>query len=160
MAVDYFLKIEGISGEATDAVHKGAIPIESFSWGATQQGEFSGGGGGAGKVSMQDFHFTTRYSNASIHLFASCSTGEHLKKAQLFCRKAGGKQEEFLQIDLTNVLVSSYQTGGSSGSDIIPMDQVSLTFQKIEFVYKGQKADGSLAGPVKSGYDLALNKKI
>jgi type VI protein secretion system component Hcp len=29
----YFLKIEGIAGESTDAKHKGEIEVESFSWG-------------------------------------------------------------------------------------------------------------------------------
>lgn len=35
-AVDYFLKIDGIEGESTDAAHRGQIEILSWSWGATQ----------------------------------------------------------------------------------------------------------------------------
>ena len=65
-AVDYFLKIEPIKGESADDKHKGEIDLESWSWGAVQQGmNVIGGGGGAGKVAVQDFHFTTRYSAAS-----------------------------------------------------------------------------------------------
>jgi type VI secretion system secreted protein Hcp len=161
MAVDYFLKIDGVDGEATDAKYKGSIMVESFSWGETQTGSFAAGsGGGSGKVSMQDFHFTTHFTKASAKLFLACATGQHIKKAELFCRKAGGKQEDFLKITLSEVLVSSYQTGGSAGADIIPMDQVSLAFSKIEVEYKEQKADGSLAGPVKAGYDVAANVKV
>ena len=161
MAVDYFLKIDGIAGEATDAKYKGSIMVESFSWGETQAGAFdSGGGGGAGQVSMQDFHFTTRYTKASALLFLACATGQHIKKAELFCRKAGGKQEDFLKVTLSELLVSSYQTGGSAGSDIIPIDQVSLAFSKIEIEYKEQKADGAVAGPVKAGYNLKTNAKV
>ena len=60
-AVDYFLKIDGIQGESRDDRHKDEIDIESFSWGETQSGTFAvGGGGGSGKISMQDFHFTMR----------------------------------------------------------------------------------------------------
>ena len=33
---DYFLKIDGVKGESTDARHKGEIEIQSFSWGATR----------------------------------------------------------------------------------------------------------------------------
>jgi type VI secretion system secreted protein Hcp len=58
------------------------------------------------------------------------------------------------------LLVSSYQTGGSSASDIVPTDQFSLNFSKIEFEYKEQKADGTLAGPVKAGWDLKQNKAV
>ena len=34
VAVDYFLKIDGIEGESQDAKHKGEIEVESFGWGA------------------------------------------------------------------------------------------------------------------------------
>ncbi|HAF25425.1 MAG TPA: type VI secretion system tube protein Hcp, partial [Blastocatellia bacterium] len=36
MAVDMFLKLEGIKGESKDKVHKDEIHIESFSWGMDQ----------------------------------------------------------------------------------------------------------------------------
>ncbi len=90
MASDYLLKIEGIKGESTDSKHKDEIEIESFSWGATQPGTFStGGGGGAGKVSFQDLHFTSRVSVASPNLMVACASGQHIKVATLTVRKAG-----------------------------------------------------------------------
>jgi len=160
-AVDYFRKIDGIKGESADSKHKDEIDLESWSWGETQTGTFSGGGGGgAGKVSMQDFHFVMKMSKATPKLMLSCATGQHIKKAELICRKAGGKQENFLTIKFTDLLVSSYQTGGSGGSSIVPMDQVSLNFSKIEFEYAQQKADGSADAPVKAGYDLKANAKV
>ena len=58
-AVDYFLKLDGIQGESKADKHSDEIDVLSFSWGETQSGTFAvGGGGGSGKVSMQDFHFT------------------------------------------------------------------------------------------------------
>jgi type VI secretion system secreted protein Hcp len=162
MAVDYYLKLDGITGEATDAQFKDAIPLDSFSWGETQPTSMGHNvaGAGAGKVVMQDLHFTTQFSKASTSLFLACASGQHIKKAQLFARKAGGKQETFLTVTFTECMVSSYQTGGSAHADIIPMDQVSLAFAKIEIEYKGQTATGSVANPVKVGYDLKLNQKV
>ncbi|QYO65264.1 Hcp family type VI secretion system effector [Leptolyngbya sp. 7M] len=160
-AVDYFLKLEGIDGESQDSKYKGQIDIESWSWGETNSGAHAGGGGGgAGKVVMQDFHFVMKINKASPKLLLACATGEHIKSAILTCRKAGGKQNEFLVMKMTDLLVSSYQTGGSGHSDIIPTDQISLNFAKIEFEYKEQKVDGSMGGAVKAGYDLKANKKI
>ena len=160
-AVDYFLKIDGISGESTDKTHKAEIEVQSFSFGETQIGTAShGGGAGAGKVQMQDFHFVTQFSKASPSLFLACATGQHIKKAELFCRKAGGKQEEFLKITLSDLIVSSYQTGGSGHSDIVPTDQISLNFAKLEMEYKEQKADGSVGGATKAGWDLKANVKV
>ena len=156
---DYFLKIEGIEGESADSKHKAEIEIESFSWGESQTGAHSsGGGGGAGKVAMQDFHFVTKINKASPKLFLACAKGEHFKKAVLTCRKAGGEQQEYLKWTLTDVLVSSYQSGGSAHGELVPTDQVSLNFAQIDVEYKEQKPDGTLGGSVKAGYDLKANK--
>lgn len=160
-AVDYYLKIDGIEGESQDSKHKSEIDIESWSWGESQQGTHSGqGGGGAGKVAMQDFHFVMKINKASPKLMLACATGQHIKKAVLTCRKAGGKQENFLVVTMSDLLVSSYQTGGSGHSDIVPTDQISLNFSKVEIEYKEQKPDGSLGGTVKAGYDVKQNKQV
>jgi type VI secretion system secreted protein Hcp len=159
--VDYFLKIEGIDGESTDHKHGKEIDVESWSWGETQTGTSAhGGGGGAGKVSMQDFHFVMKVNKASPKLMLACATGEHIKKATLTCRKAGKEQQEYLQVIMSDLLVSSYQSGGSTHSDIVPVDQISMNFAKIEWSYKPQKADGTLDAAVKAGYDLKSNKVV
>jgi type VI secretion system secreted protein Hcp len=158
-AADYFLKIDGIEGESQDSKHKAEIEIQSFSFGATQTGSFAaGGGGGAGKVSMQDFHFTVPVNKSSPKLMLACASGQHIKKAVLTVRKAGKEQQEYLKYTFSDILVSSYQTGGGGG-DVMPVDQISLNFAKIEQEYKEQKADGTLAGSVKSGWDLKQNKE-
>src|SRR5215475_15594824 len=112
-AVDYFLKIDGIEGESQDAKHKGEIDVESWSMGATNSGTMQfGGGGGAGKVSMQDFHFTMKVNTASPKLFLACATGEHFKKAIVHARKAGKTQQTFYTVTFSDCLVSSFQTSG------------------------------------------------
>ncbi len=158
--VDYFLKIDGIEGESQDAKHKGEIDVLSWSWGATNSGTMhAGGGGGAGKVSMQDIHFTQQINKATPKLAQACATGEHIKKAVLTCRKAGTDQQPYLTVTFSDVLVSSYQTGGHS-EGVIPTESLTLNFAKIEFEYKEQKADGTLGGTTKFGYDLKSNKKV
>src|SRR5450759_953032 len=131
MAVDYFLKLDGIPGESQDHKHKDEIDILSWSWGESQSGTMSsGGGGGAGKVNMQDFHFVMKVNKSTPKLILACASGDHIKKAILTCRKAGKDQQPFLTYTFTDVLVSSYQTGGSSSGDEIPMEQVSLNYSK------------------------------
>ncbi len=98
-------------------------------------------------------------NKASPKLFLMCATGEHIKEAILTVRKSGTEAPvEYLKVKLTDVVVSSYQTGGSGGD--VPMESFSLNFSKIEFEYKPQKPDGSLDAPIKAGYDLKLNKKV
>lgn len=159
--VDYFLKLQGIDGESTDFKNKAQIDIESWSWGETNAGTgHAGGGHGAGKVSMQDFHFVMKINKASPKLMLACASGEHIKEGTLTCRKAGKEQMEFLKVKFTDILISSYQTGGSGHSDIVPTDQVSLNFAKIEIEYKEQKQDGTLGGKVGAGWDVKANKKV
>jgi type VI secretion system secreted protein Hcp len=161
VASDYLLKLDGIKGESTDSKHKDEIEIESFSWGCTNPGSFaSASGGGSGKVSFQDLHFTSRVSVASPNLMVACATGQHIKSAILTVRKAGKEQQEYYIVKLSDTLVSSYQSGGSEGSNALPVDQFSINYAKIEFEYKSQKPDGSLGAPVKGGYDIKANKKV
>ena len=159
-ASDYLLEIDGIKGESKDSKHKDTIHIESFSWGATNSGAHSsGGGGGAGKVSFQDLHFTTTVNKSSPLLAKACATGQHIKKATLFVRKAGKDQGDYYVIKLTDILVSSYQNGPSEHSDAVPTDQFSLNFTKIEFSYKPELSNGALGAPVTATYDLKAAKK-
>ena len=158
-AVDYYLKIDGIEGESTS--RKGEIDLESWSWGETQSGTHTGGGGGgAGKVQMQDFHFVMKMNKASPKLMLACAGGDHIKEGTLLCQKAGGKQEPYLKIKFSDLLISSYQTGGSAHGDVVPTDQISFNFSKIEIEYKEQKADGTLGGAIPAGYDLKKGAKV
>jgi type VI secretion system secreted protein Hcp len=157
--VDYFLKLEGIEGESHDSKHKNEIDVESWSWGEINSGAHSaGGGGGAGKVSVNDFSFVMRVNKASPKLMLACADGTHIKKGTLVCRKAGKDQQEYLVIKLDDLLVSSYQTGGSHG-DVLPMDSCSLNFSKIVIEYKPQNPDGSLGSTVTAGWNVKENKK-
>ena len=156
-SVDYFLKIDGIPGESADSKHKNEIDLLSWSWGEANSGSHAaGGGGGAGKVAMQDFNFTMTINKASPKLFLACATGQHIKEALLTCRKAGKEQQEYLKIKFSDLLISSYQTGGSGG-DVVPVDQISFNFAKIETSYAPQKADGKLDSPVVHNYSVKTN---
>ena len=159
--VDYFLKIDGIEGESQDAKHKAEIEVDSFGWGQTQSGNAdTHGGSGIGKVVMHDIQFTMRANKSSPKIMLACASGNHIKNAILVCRKAGKEQQEFLKYTFSDILVSGFQSGGSIHSDIIPVDQFSLNFAKIECEYKEQKADGTLTGTVKMGWDVKKHQSI
>jgi type VI secretion system secreted protein Hcp len=157
-AFDYFLKIDGIEGESADAMHKGEIDLDSWSWGETQAHP-PGGGGVVGKVTMSDFSFTTKLSKASPRLFLACAEGNHIKAAWLTARRAAGKAADyFLKWTFSDLLISSYHTQAASGD--APVEQVSFNFAKIEVEYKEQRHDGSFGGAYKAGWDLKANKQI
>jgi type VI secretion system secreted protein Hcp len=161
MAFDMFLKIDGIPGESTDIHHRDEIEVLSYTWGESQPAVAgSGGGAAAGKVAMQDFHFTMHVNKASPKLFLDCANGARIKNAVLSVRQSGANPVEFLKWTLTDIVVASYQTAASVPSGESPTDQVSLRFTKIETEYTRIKPDGSLDAPIKEGWDLITNRAV
>jgi type VI secretion system secreted protein Hcp len=157
MAVDMFLKITDIPGESRDDKHKDEIEIVSFSWAVSQSGTVSGGGGGgAGKTEFQDFSFAMPVSKASPKLFLACAKGEHLAEATLTVRKAGATQVDFLVYKLSDCIVSTYQEGADTGSEL-PGDAFTLNFAKIEISYKEQDPKGGVGAETQAGWDLKQN---
>lgn len=160
MSTDYFLKLGDIKGESKADGHVEEIIIESFSWAETNSGTSGhGGGGGAGKVSMQDFTFSSSFGTQSPPLQLACASGKHYDKAVLTCRRQGDKQQEYLKYTLYKLLVSSYGVSGGSGS-VVPSEQFSLNFAKIECEYKAQDEKGNLGGSIKWGWDLDKGIKV
>jgi type VI secretion system secreted protein Hcp len=156
MAADMFLKVGSIEGETKDSKHKGWIEIDSWSWGETQSGSAArGGGAGVGKVAMSDFSFTKTLDKASPKLLLACAKGEHIPTAEFVARKAGGDQQPYLKMKLTDVLVSSYQTGASSE---LPQESISLNFSKIEWEYLAQDEKGATKSAGKAWWSVKENK--
>src|SRR4051812_46637034 len=97
MAIDVFLKLGDLKGEATDDKHKGEIEVMSWSWGVSQpSGMASGSGGGAGKASFSDLNIMHNLDRASPVLMQKCATGEHIADGTLVARKAGKGPQEYL----------------------------------------------------------------
>lgn len=159
MPDDYFLRIRDIEGDSLDARHKGEIDIESWSWGESMDADAGrGGGAGAGKVQIQDAHFVTGSGTAGPKLFLACASGQHLPEAVLSARKAGRDAGDHLRWTFTDVLVTSYQTGGASQGE--PRDQLSLGFGRVAVEYRAPKPDGTLGPPVTAGWDVRRNTRL
>jgi type VI secretion system secreted protein Hcp len=159
MAVDMFLKLDGIKGESKDHKHKDEIHIESFSWGMNQTGAHgTGGGGGAGKVSVHDISLTKNTDKSSCDLMQHCASGKHIKEGLITVRKAGDKPLEYLKIKLVDILVSGYQAAGH-GSDLLT-ENLTLNFAKFQIEYFEQKPDGTGQSAGNAGWDLKANQKV
>lgn len=158
MAADIFLKIDGIKGESKDDKHKDEIELLAWSWAQTQTGSAGRGGGmGTGKVEVHDISFTKNLDKATPKLMLACASGNHIPKAEMVMRKAGGEQKEYLKIELEDVMVSSYSTSGSGGGDS-PTENVSLNFGKITVEYFEQDNKGTMTSAGKHIHDVKANK--
>jgi len=157
MAVDMFIKIEGVDGESKDKTHTDEIDVLAWSWGMSQSGSFHvGGGGGAGKANFQDLSLTKYIDKATPLLMLRCATGEHIPEATLVVRKAGTEQQEYFNIKIEKLMVTSVSTGGSGGEDRLT-ENVTLNFAKVHVGYFPQKDDGSLDAEKEFNYDIEAN---
>lgn len=156
---DYFLKIDTVPGDSHDAQHRDEIDVVAFSWSETNAGPpATGSGGSAGKVHIEDFHFTALTGSASPKLMLLCANGKHVKNAILAARRTGTAQQEYFKLTFTDVTVTAYHVSGTDGD--VPIDEVSLRFAKIQIDYRPQRATGALGTAVHAGWDVKLNKEL
>ena len=157
MAVDMFMKIDTVDGEAQDTKHKREIDVLSWSWGMSNSGSaHAGGGAGAGKVNVHDLTFTKWVDKATPKLALACCSGEHFKDATLVVRKAGVKPVEYLKIKMDVVFVSCISTGGSGGEDRLT-ENVTLNFSKVSLDYIPQDDKGAPGTAIPMAWDIATN---
>jgi len=147
-AGDYFLKIDGIGGESTNEQYKDSIEVESWSWGVTKDA--------SKPANPQDFHFVKQVGPTSPKLFEATAAGTLFPKAKLTAVR-GATQFPYLRYCFTGVRISSFQTGGSNGSSILPREQISFSFATVVNVYQGTDATGEPGNPVFGGWDF-INK--
>jgi type VI secretion system secreted protein Hcp len=160
MAVDMFLKLDPIKGESADSKHKDEIDVLSWSWGLNQTGsQHHGGGGGAGKVSVHDLHFTHWADKSTAYLIKACANGEHIAKGVLTVRKAGKDPLEYIKISIEDIIVSSVTPGGTHGDERLT-ENVSLNFRKFKYEYTAQTDKGGAGATAHFGWDIGANKEM
>lgn len=161
MAVDMFLKLTDIEGEAQDDVHEKEIDVLAWSWGLSQSGTFHvGGGGGSGKANFQDISITKYVDKSSMTLMGKIATGTHIDEATLIVRKAGGDNPlEYIKIVMKKVMITSLSTGGSGGEDQLT-ENVTLNFAEVETYYKPQTEKGADEAAIDFKWHIAKNKSV
>jgi type VI secretion system secreted protein Hcp len=155
MAVDFFLKLDGIPGESVDDKHKDWIQILSWSWGASQVTSVSGtGGSGAGKADLSDFSIMKHFDKASTPFFKALTKGTHIKTGNLEAVKSGGDGKPFLKVDFQELFVTSLQHSASSE---IPSESVSFSYNQIKIEYSTQDEKGVITTAGSVTYNTKTN---
>jgi len=157
---DMFLELDGIKGESLDDKHQDHIDILSTSLGVSNSSSaFTGAGSGTGKADFHDASFIKYTDSSSCDLFLACINGDHIDKATVYVRRAGGEEAlEFLKITMEEVYVTSFQTSASGGTEL-PTESFSLSFGKIKMEYQKQKEDGSGEPAGEVAWNVKKNKK-
>jgi type VI secretion system secreted protein Hcp len=158
-ATNVYLKLDGLDGESMDDDHKDWIEVESFSWGVDNPASFAiGQGGQATQAHIAAVSVQKRCDKSSVAMFKACTTGKHIPKGTISCMKLDGDSRvEYLKIDLTDMMVSSFQWSGSGGEHLIH-EHVSFVFAEFKEAYKLQQDQGSAGGNTDFGFNIQTSK--
>ena len=113
------------SGEKAEA-------ISSFSFEVSPPSLTTGDGASTGRAGLNDLSFTKPVTQLSNTLFLACTTGKHFPNVVIQVAKKKGKDKEqvYLEVKLTDVIVSNYRLSGAGDSTT---DTTSLTYANAEY---------------------------
>jgi len=152
MSIDCYLKLDGITGEATQKDHKGEIELFHWDWNVHNDSCTVGSGSGVGKGTPGMLNCSKRYDSASPTLAKYSANGKHFSTATLTMAKSGEGQQTFLTVTLKEVFIAAVNVTAKQEGDV--NETVAMSYGDIEFDYKPQKADGSMGGDIKFGWDI------
>lgn len=161
-----YLKLDGVKGDSASDQGKDQIEVLSFSHGVSMPINDSAASGISvkhGRCDHQQVTFSKYLDSATAALYKHCAGGSN-KKDAIFtffvADKADGKPVELYRIELEDVLVANVSFGG--GNDGLPVETVSLHYNKIKWTYtpQGRDSPGGGKGKVSTGWDLEKNTKV
>lgn len=176
-AIDCFMKIDGIDGESVDGQHAKSIEVLAYAWALGSSAGLPDsaltlppvanprdkrvvpallGGASSAKAMFHDFRFAAFQSLASPRLIQLAASGMRIRGATLNCRRPGDKVNDWLTVVLSDVGVSSFQTQLAGGEDR-PIDQVGLSFGRVQYSVASQLPNGTRGPVVYNCWDLKRN---
>jgi type VI secretion system Hcp family effector len=153
----FYLRVDGITGEATDPMYKDWIACTAFGNGVSNAAASVENHPPSGKPKFQDFTVTKYVDKASPKLNIACAKGTHLKDVELVCVRAAATNPGYVayRIALTDVMVKSIQVKGEMPAFI---EDIAFSFKKIKWEYTPLLPNGTLGGKVSAEWDVLMNK--
>lgn len=161
MAVDMYLKLEGIEGDSVGTGHENEIDVLSWSVGAKQTGSTQiATGGGTGIVEVRDMVIQKRTDKATPTLFQLCCNGTEILKATLTVRKVGGEEPlPYLKLEMGEIIISGFDSGAEGITSDIILETIKLNFAKLRVTYTPQVKGGAGGAELFKGWNIATKTK-
>jgi type VI secretion system Hcp family effector len=161
-AVDYYLKIPTIPGEATTQGFDKQIAVDAYNLEIAQTLNIGSqsAGAGAGKVTFHPFQIKKHYDTASPKLFQAACTATNLGPITFSVVKTGSGSTDgktapkpYLIISFNNIYVKTIITETLGA---YTMEVVSFEYGAIAFAYS-KLVNGVLTPSTQSGWDRTKN---
>lgn len=160
MALDAFLKIQGIPGESADEAHKDCIEVLGYSHGMTQAATGHARAHAPevrGRCELRDLSIVKVVDKATPLLAKHLCENKLIKEVKLELCRAGGNKEKYLEYTLSNVIISSISASkGSHGEAGLPLEEVTFSYGKMTWTYfQTDLKTGKPRGTIEFQYDLS-----
>ena len=158
-ADDYFMKLDGVTGETAVGKVTDAIAVESFEWDAENKTSIGSrsGGAGAGKASFNELKIQKNVDSTSPVLFERLGTGGLIKGMELVALRAGAKGSSiYMRYCFQTVFVTGVHHSAAGGDEGIN-ETVTLAFGAASETYTKQAPSGAPAGNVFSSWNTITN---
>lgn len=154
-----YLKIDGIEGNATHDKHKKWIVIDGIDFSINRcitsvAGAISNREGA--QPAFSDLRLSKSYDKSSLKLKQMAASGLASKKAEIHFVTTADPGETYLEITLSNALLSSYTL--RSGIGPMPGEDIFLSFTEIEWKFTEYDDNHKAQSPLVAGYNLATCK--
>jgi type VI secretion system secreted protein Hcp len=155
-----FYEIPDVKGESTVVGHVDHIEVMSYSWGVSNPIQVSPSNVGRtmGRPNFGELVLTKKLDSTSPALNYMCASAKNLGETKLHLVRQDAEAEEnltYMIYEMTDTMVSSVSIGGSGGD--IPMETITISYTKINWLYNPQKADVGEVGVIPKGWNLMTN---
>lgn len=153
-----YLQMDGIEGDATQDQHQNWMDIESMSWNVSRAMNTQAGSTANREASepvVSEVYLTKVTDKSSTKLFTEAVTGATGKLTTIHLVTTGNPGDTYVEIKLTNTLVSNYSVDTSGDR---PVETIALNFTKMEYKYIPHDEQHNAQSPMIASYDLTTTK--
>ncbi len=157
MALEMFMRLEGVTGGSRNYHHKGWADVLSWRWAMARADE-------GGAATMNELHLTKSIGIDSPAMLGLFAAGTPIAKAELSVVPVVGKrdqQQKYVAIQLHDVTIQSIKINGVEEENFFKED-ITLRFARVNYEYFEYGASGTDGKPPPAqafafGWDLASN---
>jgi len=163
-AVDYYLKIPTINGEALAKGFEQQIAVDAFSFDVEQTLNIGSqsSGAGAGKITFNPFMIKKHYDTSSPKLFQAACVGQAFPSATFSIVKTGSGSKDGTSAPKPYIVVSfgliAVKTITLQTIDAYPVEIIAFEYGEVNFQYSTMNlTTGALTAATKFGWDRVKN---
>lgn len=160
MSTNMFLMLDGIAGESDDEKHPNWCEITAWDHSFTQPvNPMRASSGQTVEKCAHELLNVTKYIDcATPAILKAVWGGLQMNEGYIVCYRSDGNNVPvlYLQIIMTDVVISSYSIGGGEGD--LPQENIGLSYSKVQYEYNEvDKLLGTGTGVIVANHDLIKN---